>query len=176
MLKHDRGFRTKNFIVGFLYFCMLCCFLPRLLCFCSIQSACMLLQTDSNTFWAQVIDYSLPGSTCHIRFRIDISHLSIFGIVVHGKSYISHRFYFYGILYLYLLFDFCVRMWPKKFCNCLYNHLFSLSLFCWCFRNRLAIFFANVLLFINQEVCDLDWVFATIFFLVNIAINSCRTH
>ena len=115
MLKHDRGFRTKNFIVGFLYFCMLCCFLPRLLCFCSIQSACMLLQTDSNTFWAQVIDYSLPGSTCHIRFRIDISHLSIFGIVVHGKSYISHRFYFYGILYLYLLFDFCVCMWPKSF-------------------------------------------------------------
>ena len=36
----------------------------------------------------QVINYSLSGLTLHIWFRISIFHLSIPGIVVHGRCYI----------------------------------------------------------------------------------------
>ena len=44
--------------------------------------------------WTQVIDYSLLGLTRHTRLRISISHLSMSEIVVHGRCYISHYFYF----------------------------------------------------------------------------------
>ena len=54
--------------------------------------------------WTQVIDYSLPGLTWHIRLRISISHLSISGIVVHGRCYISHCFYFFVIFYFSIIF------------------------------------------------------------------------
>ena len=57
--------------------------------------------------WTQVIDYSLPGLTWHTRLRIGISHLSISGIVVHGRCYISHCFYFSVLCYDCLLVDIC---------------------------------------------------------------------
>ena len=44
--------------------------------------------------WTQVIDYALPGLTWHTKLRIGISHLSIAGILVCGKCYNSHCFYF----------------------------------------------------------------------------------
>ena len=57
-----------------------------------------------------LIDYSLPESRCHTRLRIGISHLSISGIVVHGRCYIFHCFYFSVIFYdcLWLSFVFLV--------------------------------------------------------------------
>ena len=42
----------------------------------------------------QVRDYSLTGLTWNINLIIGISHLSISGIVVHGRCYIFHCFYF----------------------------------------------------------------------------------
>ena len=51
--------------------------------------------------WTQVIDFSLPGLTWHIRLRSGISHLSISGIMVHGRCYISHCFYF-SIIFLWI--------------------------------------------------------------------------
>ena len=42
----------------------------------------------------QVRDYSLTGLTGNINLIIGISHLSISGIVVHGRCYIFHCFYF----------------------------------------------------------------------------------
>ena len=93
-LKLVRGFQTKNFIVGFLCLCV--CVVFNLGCCVFIQynlakGCCerILIQ-----LWNQVIDYSLPGLTWHTRLRIGISHLSISGIVVHGRCYISHCFYF----------------------------------------------------------------------------------
>ena len=58
--------------------------------------------------WTQVIDYSLLGLARHTRLRIGISHLSISGIVVHGRCYISHCFYFSVIFYDCLLVDLCL--------------------------------------------------------------------
>ena len=55
--------------------------------------------------WTQVMDYSLPGLTWHTRLRIDISQLSISGIVVHDRCYISHCFCFSVIFYDSLLVD-----------------------------------------------------------------------
>ena len=52
--------------------------------------------------WTQVIDYSLLGLTRHTRLRIGISHLSIPGIVVHGRCYISHCFYFLSFFTFWL--------------------------------------------------------------------------
>ena len=54
--------------------------------------------------WTQVIDYSLPRLTWHIRLRIGISHLFISGIVVHGSCYISHCCYFLFFCYFLWLF------------------------------------------------------------------------
>ena len=51
--------------------------------------------------WTQVRDYSLPVLTCHIRLRIGISHVSISGILVHSKCYISHCFYFSDFFILF---------------------------------------------------------------------------
>ena len=56
----------------------------------------------------QLIDYSLPGLTWHTKFTIGISRLSISGIVVHGRCYISHCFYFSVIFYDCLLVDLCL--------------------------------------------------------------------
>ena len=42
--------------------------------------------------WIKVIYCSLLWLTLHIRAGINISHLSIPGIVAHGKCYISHCF------------------------------------------------------------------------------------
>ena len=55
--------------------------------------------------WTQVTDYSLPGLTWHIRLRIGIFHLPISRMVVHGRCYISHCFYFSVILF------FCSFLW-----------------------------------------------------------------
>ena len=54
-----------------------------------------------------MIDYSLLGLARHTRLRIGISHLSISGIVVHGRCYISHCFYFL-LLFDCLLVDICI--------------------------------------------------------------------
>ena len=54
--------------------------------------------------WTKVIDYSLPGLTWHTRWRIGISHLSISGIVAHGRCYISHCFYFSVFFYFSVIF------------------------------------------------------------------------
>ena len=71
--------------------------------------------------WTQVIDYLLPGLTWYIRLRIGISHLSICGIVVHGRCYISHCFYFSAIFSFSFIFY-----------DCLLVDLCFLVLF-WCF-------------------------------------------
>ena len=55
--------------------------------------------------WIQVIDYSLPGLTSHIILKIGISHVSISEIVVHGRCYTSHCFYFSAI------FSWCFVGW-----------------------------------------------------------------
>ena len=44
--------------------------------------------------WTHVIGYSLPVLTWHTRLTTGISHLSVSGIVAHGRCYISHCFYF----------------------------------------------------------------------------------
>ena len=56
--------------------------------------------------WTQAIDYSLPGLTWHIRSRIGNSHLSISSIVVHGRCYIFHYFYFSAIFCFFVIFYF----------------------------------------------------------------------
>ena len=78
--------------------------------------------------WTQVRDYSLPVLTCHIRFRIGISHLSISGILVHSKCYISHCFYFsdFFIFFLWLLFGWSLSF-LFYFCFCLHGSYSSLS-------------------------------------------------
>ena len=63
--------------------------------------------------WTQVIDYSLPALTWHIRLRIGISHISISCIVVHGMCYISHCLYYSVIFYF-----------SVNFCDCLLVDLF----------------------------------------------------
>ena len=69
---------------------------------------CILKQTLS-----QAVDYSLPGLTWNIRLRIYISHLSISGIVVHGRCYVSHCFYFPIIILWFLwLFTFAFAFMP----------------------------------------------------------------
>ena len=68
--------------------------------------------------WTQVIDYLLPGLTWHTRLRIGISHLSISGIVVHGRCYISHCFYFL------LFFYFLIACWLIFVC-CFCFHVFQ---------------------------------------------------
>ena len=54
---------------------------------------------------SQVIDSSLAGFTWNTRSRIGIWHLSISGIVVHGRCYIFHYFYFS------VIFCFCYFLW-----------------------------------------------------------------
>lgn len=41
------------------------------------------------------------------RWQIGISHLSIFGIVVHDRCYIPHYLYFSVIFYVYSMVSFC---------------------------------------------------------------------
>ena len=60
--------------------------------------------------WTQVLDYSLPGLTWHIRLRIGISHLSISGIVVRGRCYISHCFYFSIIFFYFSVIFLCLSV------------------------------------------------------------------
>ena len=51
--------------------------------------------------WTKVVDFSLPG------LRINISHLSILGRVIHGRYYVSHCFGFsLFFLFVCLLFLF----------------------------------------------------------------------
>ena len=50
----------------------------------------------------QVRDYSLTGLTGNINLIIGISHLSISGIVVHGRCYIFHCFYFSVFAWLFV--------------------------------------------------------------------------
>ena len=50
----------------------------------------------------QVRDYSLTGLTWNINLIIGISHLSISGIVVHGRCYIFHCFYFSVFAWLFV--------------------------------------------------------------------------
>ena len=59
---------------------------------------------------SQVIDSSLPGLTWNTRLRIGISHLSISGIVVHGRCYISHYFYFSVIFCFSVIFYDCLLL------------------------------------------------------------------
>ena len=61
--------------------------------------------------WIQVLEYSLPGLTWDIRLRIRISHLSIFGIVVHGRSYVSHCFYFLFFCFFWGVFFSVLLLW-----------------------------------------------------------------
>ena len=58
--------------------------------------------------WTQVVDYPLPGLTWHTRLRIGVSHLSISGIVVHGRCYICHCFYFPVIYHFPVTFYDCL--------------------------------------------------------------------
>ena len=48
--------------------------------------------------WTKVVDFSLPG------LRINISHLSILGRVIHGRYYVSHCF---GFSLFFCLFACC---------------------------------------------------------------------
>ena len=97
--------------------------------------------------WTQVIDYSLPGLTWHTRLRIGISHLSISGIVVHGRCYFSHCFYFSVIFLLLLLLLFF-------FYDCLLIGLCFLFLFFCCFISYLCycICYHFILLFIPRNL------------------------
>ena len=52
--------------------------------------------------WTHVIDYSLLGLTWYIRLRIAISYLSISGIVVHGRCYSCHCFFFLLFFWLFV--------------------------------------------------------------------------
>ena len=49
---------------------------------------------DSNTTLNPGKDYSLPGLKWHTGLRISISHLSISGMVVHGRCYLFFLFFF----------------------------------------------------------------------------------
>ena len=65
--------------------------------------------------WNQVIDYSLPGLTWHIRFRIGTSNLPISEI--YGGCYISYCFYFSVMLYFSFIFYDCLLL-INAFCFC----------------------------------------------------------
>lgn len=68
--------------------------------------------------WIQVINYLLPRLTRHIRFKISIFRLSIPGIVVHVRCYISHWFYFSALFCLlvgwFLFFVSLKKFWVIK--------------------------------------------------------------
>ena len=80
--------------------------------------------------WTEVIDYSLPGLISLTRLRIGISHLSISWIVVHGRCYISHCFYFSVIFYFFIIFHDCFLV------DLCFSFLFScLSTVVWAAKN-----------------------------------------
>ena len=73
----------------------------------------------------QVIDYSLPGLTYHIRLRIDISHQSISGIVVHSRCFISYCFCFSVIFWFSDIFLFSVISYDCLLVDLCFLFLFS---------------------------------------------------
>ena len=75
---------TKNSIIGFFDNQECCVFIQYNL----LKGCCKW------TLMQPWINCSLPGFTWHIRLRISISHLSIFGIVVHGRCCIYHCLFF----------------------------------------------------------------------------------
>ena len=82
--------------------------------------------------WTQLIDYSLPGLALHVGLSTGISHLSISGIVVQCRGYISHCFYFFHnfndcSLILCLLFLFSCLLTAEQPGTC--SNLFALFLF-----------------------------------------------
>ena len=84
-------------------FVFVCCVVlnKRMLCFYSMQSAWELLgMVVLIQSWTQVIDYLLPGVTWLTRLRISMSHLSISGMIVRGRYYNSHCFFFCYFLWL----------------------------------------------------------------------------
>ena len=99
--------------------CVYVCVYMRMLCIYFNQGCCVFIQYNLLKGccewiliqpWTQVIDYSLLGLARHTRLRIGISHLSISGIVIHGRCYISHCFYFLLLFYFLIVcwFIFCI--------------------------------------------------------------------
>ena len=94
-------FKLRIFLSGLFVF--VCCvfFNKRMLCFYSMQSAWELLgMVVLIQWWTQVIDYLLPRLTRLTRLRISMSHLSISGMIVRGRYYNSHCFFFCYFLWL----------------------------------------------------------------------------
>ena len=106
------GFSVFVWCVGFNQGC--CTFIQHNL----LKSCCEWILIR---LWTQVTNYSLPGLTWHIRLRICISHLSISGIVVHERWYISHCYYVLIIFYFSVIFYdwLLVHLWFLFLFSCL---------------------------------------------------------
>ena len=107
-LKHVRDFRLRIPLWGSSSFVW---------CVVLNQGSCIFVQYNLLKFccewiliqsWTHAIDYSLPGLTWNTRSRVGIWHLSISGIVVNGRCYISHYFYFSFISYFCVIFYDCL--------------------------------------------------------------------
>ena len=114
--------------------------------------------------------YSLLWLTLHIRAGINISHLSIFGIVAHGRCYISHYFFclfvcfFKAICRVELVFFKCVInltsfLFKSKFISfpiCDSAHLLSHYYYCYyyyCYYyNYYYYYFFSLSLFSNAKI------------------------
>ena len=113
-LNHVRCFQTNSSFAAFFYLFMLCCFVPEMLGFYSIQSAWRLLWMDFNIILNPGNRLIIYGLIWLIKFRIGISNLSFSGIVVLGRSDISQPIAFISLLcfifhgfYNFLLFHIC---------------------------------------------------------------------
>ena len=90
--------------------------------------------------WIKVMYCSLLWLTLHIRVGINISHLSIPGIVAHGWCYISHCFVF--CVFFKLLCSACIlqmRNKPNQFLIQIKVYFFPNMWFCPCFKSILLL-------------------------------------
>ena len=122
--------------------------------------------------WTQVVDYALPGLTCHIRLRIGISHLSISAIVVHGRCYIPSCFYFSVIFYDCFLVDLCFLfffsslltvVWPTKnlFWPVYFLSDWSLNfiILLWCLLHHIIVFYISKFHYSRLLYLIMSWLF-----------------
>ena len=157
-----------GFIEGFFCSSMFSCFKPEvvlvnityLIGYCDL----MLIQP-----WIKVMYYSLLWLTLHIRAGINISHLSIPGIVVHAKCYTSHCFwYFFSFLLAVVLnclsCSACIlqtRNKPNQFVIQIKVHFFSNLWFCLSLKSILLLLWLSLLIINFFSTC-----FVCLFFLI----------
>ena len=131
--------------------------------------------------WIKVMYYSLLCLTLHIKAGINISHLSISGIVAHGRCYISHcffcLFFFKTVcLVMLVLFKYVINLtsflFKSKFISfriCDSAHLLSHYYYCYNYYFYYYLLLIYIYIYIYIYLCQV--IFNVIAFII-IFINS----